>query len=270
MWTRTGGIVADVRVVGVDGVRERWLAADLELDPEGERPARARWHLGAAADVLGLAREADVAMVGVDMPVGLVARGPRRSEHEARALLGRSASSIFATAPQPAFAVARTQGTTRLSRTVADAASRAAGAGGVSTQAWMIAGKVLEVEDAVRALGGVGARVVEVHPETSFAVMAAHFGLPLPPGKRSAAGAAHRVRLLQRTLPGLDVVEALTGVPVGCGPRDRVPVDDALDALAAACSALRHAYGQARVLGTGTEAVWSDGTPAPGRAVIVV
>ena len=124
--------------------------------------------------------------------------------------------------------------------------------------------------DGLRALGPAGGRVVEVHPETSFAVMAEHFRLPPAAAKRSAPGAAQRIGLLQRTLPGLDVVAALAAVPVGTSARDRVPVDDALDALAAACSALRHAYGQARVLGAGLPAVWSDGTPAPGRAVIVV
>jgi predicted RNase H-like nuclease len=134
----------------------------------------------------------------------------------------------------------------------------------------MIAAKVLEVEDAVRGLGPPGARVVEVHPETSFAVMARHFRAAPAAAKRSAPGVAQRIDLLSRTLTGLDVVSALAGVPAGSVAGDRVPVDDALDALAAACSALRHAYGQAHVLGEGTEAVWSDGTPAPGRAVIVV
>ncbi|WP_340294247.1 DUF429 domain-containing protein, partial [Aquipuribacter hungaricus] len=169
-----------------------------------------------------------------------------------------------------ALAVARRLGGTRASRPEADAASRAAGAGGISTQAWGIADKVLEVEDAVRALGPAGARVVEVHPETSFAVMARHFREPAPAGKRSAAGVAQRVRPLASTMPSLDVLDALAGVPTGRGTDALVPVDDALDALAAACSALRHAFGQARVLGAGTTAVWSDGSPAPGRAVLVV
>ncbi len=262
-------------MVGVDGVRARWLGAVLDLDPEGVRPVEVGWLLGSAAEVLGTVRPAagrpEVAGCGIDVPVGTVLAGPRPAEQEARALLGPGAgSSVFATAPQPAFAVARRLGGTRASRPEADAASRAAGAGGISTQSWGLADKVLEVEDAVRALGRAGDRVVEVHPETSFAVMARHFRLAPPPGKRSAAGVARRVDLLSRTLPGLDVVAALAGVPAGGTAREAVPVDDALDALAAACSALRHAFGQARVLGAGTPAVWSDGTPAPGRAVLVV
>jgi hypothetical protein len=51
-----------------------------------------------------------------------------------------------------------------------------------------------------------------------------------------------------------------------------VPVDDALDALIAAWTASRAATGTAAVLGADQagEAVWSDGTPAPSRAVIVL
>ena len=257
-------------MIGVDGVRERWLGAVLELDPSGDRPPLVSWLLGSAVEVLG-AVDPDVVGCGIDVPVGLMTAGPRAAEQQARALLGpTSGSSIFATAPQPAFAVARRLGGTRTSRGEADAASRAAGAGGISTQAWGIADKVLEVEDAVRALGPAGDRVVEVHPETSFAMMARHFGLPAPSSKRSAPGAAQRIGLLSRTVTGLDVVSALAAVPDGRATVHRVPVDDALDALAAACSALRHAYGRATVLGAGATAVWSDGSPAPGRAVLVV
>ena len=256
--------------MGVDGVRGRWLGAVLELDPSGERLPLVSWLLGDAAEVLA-ALTPDVVGCGIDVPVGLVSAGPRVAEQQARALLGpASGRSIFATAPQPAFAVARRLGGTRASRPEADAASRAAGAGGISTQAWGIADKVLDVEDAVRALGPSGDRVVEVHPETSFAMMARHFGLPAPASKRSAPGAAQRIGLLARTVTGLDVVSALADVPDGPAALHRVPVDDALDALAAACSALRHAYGRALVLGAGTAAVWSDGSPAPGRAVLVV
>lgn len=264
-----------MRVIGVDGVRERWVAASLTLDPDGGSAPVVAWSVGPAAAVLAPVAEPDVVAAGIDMPLGLVARGPRTAEAQARSLLGAGRSSIFATAPVPAFRVARARlrpegGLDLASRAEADRASRAAGGGGVSTQSWMIAAKVLEVEDAVRALGPPGERVVEVHPETSFAVMAAHFGTPPVPSKLSAPGVAARTLLLQRTLPGLDVLAALAAVPVGASSRDRVPVDDALDALAGACSALRHAYGQAQVLGAGTEAVWSDGAPAPGRAVIVV
>ena len=256
--------------MGVDGVRERWLAAVLDLDPGGDRPPTVSWLLGSAAEVLG-AVGPDVVGCGVDVPVGLVSTGLRGAEQQARALLGpRAGSSIFTTAPQPAFAVARRLGGTRASRPEADAASRAAGAGGISTQAWGIAAKVLEVEDAVRALGPAGDRVVEVHPETSFASVARHFGRAAPASKRSAPGVAHRMSLLEQTLPGLQVGPALADVPDGPGAARRVPVDDALDALVAACSALRHAYGRATVLGVGTAAVWSDGDPAPGRGVLVV
>ncbi|WP_336923716.1 DUF429 domain-containing protein [Aquipuribacter sp. SD81] len=271
--------MTDVRVAGVDGVRERWVAVVLDGVPgPGDDPGRpggveVSWRVGAAADVLGLTHE--VSAVGVDVPVGLVPTGRRACEGEARRLLGRASSSVFDTAPQPAFGLARREGPRPGNRAAAEALARAAGGTGISTQAWMVAAKVLEVEAAVRTLGGTGERVVEVHPETGFAVLAWASGAAPPPSKRSAPGVAARVRLLAGGLPGLDVLdvlEALARVPVGGRAADRVPVDDALDALAAAWSAARHARGGARVLGAAdaARAVWSDGAPAPGRAVLVV
>jgi predicted RNase H-like nuclease len=79
--------------------------------------------------------------------------------------------------------------------------------------------------------------VFEVHPETSFAVLA---GGPLAHSKRDAPGHMERVRWL--TTLGL---WPATGVEsaVGAG------MDDILDALAAAWTAHRIVTGEARCLG---------------------
>ncbi len=252
MWTRTGGIVADVRVVGVDGVAGRWLARGPGARPRTAAAARPG---GVAARQRG---------PGVLAPAGRAGRGrglrhrrtgrpaaaraPARRP-EARALLGpgRAAASSPRRRRRPS-AVARSPAGrgSRASRLEADAASRAAGAGGVSTQSWMLAARCSRwrtpcAASARRRPGRRGAPGDLVRRD----------GPPLPagppPGKRSAPGvAARRIDLLRRTLPALDVLGALADVPDGAGAAARsVPVDDALDALAAACSALRHAYGQA-------------------------
>jgi predicted RNase H-like nuclease len=253
-------------VAGIDGVGPRWVAAivTFHAEPAGPghdpdrrwAPAGVEWRVGTAAEVLDLARTCEA--VAMDVPIGFVRRGPRSSETEARTLLGRDRSSVFPTPPVPAWTVARTLGVSRGARAMAQEASRQAGGSGISAQAWGIAPKILEVEDAIRSLPpGAAARVVETHPETAFRVL----GEGPWPGKRSAAGVARRLRRLGVDLPGLDDT-GLTGVPV----------DDAVDALAAAWTAARVAEGTAVTLGVADAAgaVWSDGSPAPGRAVIVV
>lgn len=245
-----------VRVLGVDGVRDRWVGALVGDDGT-------EWVLGAARDVLRPVADPSVAVAAVDVPIGYVRAGSRRCEADARALLGAARSSIFATAAAPAFALAADGDRSDDARRAASAASTAVGGPGVGSHSWGLVPKVLEVETVVRELCAAGDRVVETHPETAFAVLAGDAGEPAPAPKRSAAGAAQRVRLLTDALR-LDVVAALAVAPAG------VPVDDALDALAAAWSAARHARGAALVLGEGTEAVWRDLSPASGRGVVVV
>ena len=76
-------------------------------------------------------------------------------------------------------------------------------------------------------------RVVEVHPELAFVELSGQ----VLPSKKTAQGVARRIRALDGWV---DVVEALSGVP------PQVPVDDALDALAAAWTAARVATGRSR------------------------
>jgi predicted RNase H-like nuclease len=247
-------------VAGIDGVADRWVAAVVT-------GGSVTWRLGPAAQVLAIAHEC--AAVAVDIPIGLVRRGQRAAETEARRLLGTDRSSIFPTPPQPAFDVARRLGTGRGARVIAQAAARDAGGHGISTQTWGLAAKILEVEETLRALpAALAGRVVETHPETALRAL----GEPAPgawPGKRSAAGAARRLAALSAAF-GVATGTAVSWLddPVLAA----VPVDDALDALIAAWTASRVAIGTAAVLGAGQagEAVWSDAVPAPGRAVIVV
>ena len=87
-------------------------------------------------------------------------------------------------------------------------------------------------------------RLVEVHPELSFAALAGR----VLDRKRTAAGRAQRLAALRSWLPGLD----LASVPSG---------DDAPDALAAAWSGRRWLDGVARVLPGGEPPQDSRGRP---------
>jgi predicted RNase H-like nuclease len=82
-------------------------------------------------------------------------------------------------------------------------------------------------------------RVIESHPEVSFAAMA---DAVLPP-KKSAPGVAGRIAALA---PWIDATAALATAPA------TVPVDDALDALACAWTAERFVRGIHESLGDGT------------------
>jgi predicted RNase H-like nuclease len=83
--------------------------------------------------------------------------------------------------------------------------------------------------------------VVEVHPELSFRAMAPGVAFTR---KKSAPGAWQRISALSSMV---DIEAALASAP------ERVGLDDALDALAAAWSARRWAAGCAETLGGGLD-----------------
>lgn len=208
---------AAVRVVGVDGCRGRWLAA-VVTDTTVE------WQL--CDDLSDALAGAD--MVGIDMPIGLPDSGARACDIAARVRVGPRRSSVFPAPPRAVLEAA--------SYAEARALLVARGAASMSAQAFGI----------VRAIRAVDAlmtpererQVIETHPEVSFAVMA---GRHLAP-KKTAAGVAQRIAALRTWR---DPVPIIAVAP------DGVPVDDALDALACAWSALRFATGRAEVLGDG-------------------
>jgi predicted RNase H-like nuclease len=165
-----------------------------------------------------LALDADV--VGVDMPVGLPATGRRECDVLAKALLGRAHPRVFLAPPRGVLGAADYLEANRLHRELT-------GGLGLSVQTWHLAPKVREVDEVAD-----DARLVEVHPELSFAELGGTGALP---SKKAAAGRALRVETLRRWLPDLTAGD----VPRG---------DDGLDALAVAWSAHRWLAGTARTL----------------------
>ncbi|MFI5081931.1 MAG: DUF429 domain-containing protein, partial [Streptosporangiales bacterium] len=82
-----------MRVTGVDACRRGWVA--VSLDRPG-RPVEVRVH-ETLAGVLG---EDQAAVVGIDMPLGLLGSGWREADRAARGLLGPRRSSVFAIPPR--------------------------------------------------------------------------------------------------------------------------------------------------------------------------
>ncbi len=107
---------------------------------------------------------------------------------------------------------------------------------GVSRQALSLRDAIFDVEEALVADVELRQRTWEVHPELSFAQLS---GQPALAAKKSAVGVAQRIGTLSSEwIPNL--LTFLERAPAG------VPVDDCLDALAAAWSAFRQTTGMAQ------------------------
>lgn len=204
-------------MLGVDGCPGGWVGARVELSS-----LSVRWlMMGTAAEIL----EVDAVAVGIDIPMGLPSGGPRRCDALARRALPGRASCVFDAPVRDVLAASD----------YADARRRSVAASrrSLSAQSWHLVPRIADVDAALTPR--MQDRVVEVHPELSFAAMA---GEVLTSKRR--AGIEARLDALSRWLP--DAEGALARAP------RPARADDALDALAAAWSAARWSSGTARVL----------------------
>jgi predicted RNase H-like nuclease len=161
-------------------------------------------------------------IIAIDIPIGF---GPREADRAARSFLTGSAGVVFPTPPR-------------------DVLEAPFGPGlGFPKQAHSLGPRILHVTELARR----DARFREVHPEVSFRAM--NGGRPLGHRKKSAAGALRRLELLRAV--GIE----LTAL------RDAgsAPLDDVLDAAAAAWSAQRILTGAAKSLPDPPEEI--DGYP---------
>lgn len=194
----------------------------------------------AEADEVAAAAGASIGTVGVDIPIGLV-DGPRRSaDVAARAFVGPRRSSVFPAPPRSAMAFA--------TQAEVNAHLAAAGMPMLSAQAVALMGRIREAA----LVAAADDRLREVFPEASFRQLA---GAGLAHPKRAAAGALARVRLLEGAEPPVVL-------PSELGAAAAIPLDDLLDAAAAAWSARRCAMGEAIAFGDPAEV-----DPGTGRRI---
>ncbi|MGH3763065.1 DUF429 domain-containing protein [Actinophytocola sp.] len=205
------------RVLGVDACRAGWVAIALAGDRADAYQTRTIADLVTTASADG-----PLAVIAVDIPIGLPDNSRRRADVEARAAVGRLASSIFMTPVRGALEFT--------DHGSASAHNRERVGEGMSIQAFGILPKVREVD---RWLPNAPCRVVEVHPEVSFAALN---GAPLDVRKHTWAGARLRHRLLSEAGIMLDDIGAAGA---------RANVDDVLDAAVAAWTARRVSEGTA-------------------------
>jgi len=167
-----------------------------------------------------------VQVVAIDIPIGLPDTSVRRADLLARARVGPRWPSVFLTPTRAALLAG--------SHAEASAINRGRSGAGISAQAYGLRTKLLEVD---RWITTTTRRVVEVHPEVSFAALA---GAPLTVSKRSSAG--------------ITLADEL-------GPAGHAGIDDILDAAVAAWTARRVANGQAEHIPDPAE-TFGDSHPA--------
>ena len=136
-------------------------------------------------------------VVGIDMPLGLLADGWRVADVLARRALGRRGVTVFAIPPRPVWQ--------QPTYAEANRACRELTGKGLSAQTWGLRGKLLEA-DAYRRTSP--ARLHEVHPELAFAALA---GAPLTASKHTAAGLVIRWELLAQA--GITLPPKVAGAP---------------------------------------------------------
>jgi predicted RNase H-like nuclease len=212
-------------VAGLDGCRGGWVVVTVSAERDEVVSVQ---RLGDVDGVIAKLDSGELAAAGIDIPIGLPDAGPRRCDVEARRVIGLRRSSVF---PAPVRGVLGA-----ITYRDALARSRAASGKGLSRQAFGIMSKVDETD--VLMTPRRQQRLVEVHPEVSFALMA---GTPMAHAKRRPGGRSERLRVLREFFPDLDVHAG--GRIEGTSP------DDLLDAFAVAWSARRWSTGAHARLG---------------------
>ena len=130
-----------------------------------------------------------IAVVAVDMPIGLPDIERRAADVEARALLGPRRSSLFWTPPLCVLDAD--------DHAEANGRSRARTGWGLSAQSFNLLPKVREVREALSAESFAPLarpRAAEVHPETSLVLLA---GAPMRASKRTQSGVDERRAALE-------------------------------------------------------------------------
>jgi predicted RNase H-like nuclease len=209
-----------MRIIGVDGCPQGWIAATVEFThTHAATTSVQQVSFQIHTHLEYIVTDSTAHIIGVDMPMGLPSQsGTRLCDVEARKILSPFGSRVF---PAPVrVALPHADDYARACAVSREECGRA-----MSRQTWNILAKIAEVD-----VLADDHRLVEVHPEVSFALMR---GAPIAQRKKTAEGRKVRLAALHEWLP-----------PEVTIPRS----DDAVDALACAWTAMRITTGQAKTL----------------------
>ncbi len=208
------------RLAGVDRMPGGWLVVMDSGDKE--TTINRAWTLAEVAAINGLE------FVVIDIPIGLPELGARECDLEAGKVLGSPrSSSVF---PAPIRQMLRARSYEEASEIRYQVEGKR-----ISRQSFAIFGTIREADALMTPV--LQDRIVEGHPEVSFAAMA---GAGIAAPKRTTEGRQIRIELLSRDFPDfrLRIAELSPGLQV-----------DAIDAYALLWSARRLAGGTAERLG---------------------
>jgi predicted RNase H-like nuclease len=219
-------------LAGVDGCRTGWLVALVR--PTGDEVLiRVVPRFSDIADA-----PEKPAIIAIDMPIGLPERtgyGGRAAENMIRPLLGARQSSVFSVPARAAIQAQDYRQACEIALTTSDPPRK------ISRQLFMIAPKIREVDEALRADEALAVRAHEVHPELAFWRLNGERAVTEPKkvkGRPYEPGLALRRSLLIAAGLPRHIVEA--------EPPRGAAADDLIDALACAAIARRIHAGTAR------------------------
>ena len=210
-------------IAGVDGCRRGWIVA---IDREdGSEPRVSLFER--FGDVLTSTPRLQV--VAVDIPIGLASSRTcvRECDVQARASLGHPRGLSVFTAPIRQVLGVKPHPT-------ASALSKELCGSGLSIQAYCIAPKIKEVDDAVSP--AESERVFEVHPEVCFAQLT---GGPIQTRKKSVEG-----RRIRREALVAEFQDRAVSLAESAFSRKDVGTDDVYDAFACLWTARRIGLGK--------------------------
>ncbi|MGD8798338.1 MAG: DUF429 domain-containing protein [Desulfobacterales bacterium] len=202
--------------IGVDGCRNGWIAVALNSDRN--------WAIDVykTIDVLWDAVK-PLSSMFIDIPIGLPHANKRICDMQARKLLGRRGSSVFAVPCRKALQAKNYRQACRINKQVTGVK--------LSIQTWNICGKIKEIDIWLPATREARLKIRESHPELCFWALAGK--RIMAHSKKTAHGFAERYSILKKTYPqsGAIVKQALNQFR-----RKDVARDDILDALVLAVS----------------------------------
>jgi predicted RNase H-like nuclease len=209
-----------MRVAGVDGCRGGWVAFTVDLETRTTSVELVE------IDALLRKRPPDLAYLAIDIPIGLL-DGSRACDIAARKLLGwPRRNSVFSPPCRAALGAADHAAATAMNLRITG--------NGLSQQAWGIAPKIKQVDEAITP--DCQQWAYEVHPEVCFWALAGN--RPMVHRKKIKDGVDERLLLLRPVF--VDIDRHIQHLPSG------VAKDDMLDAAVAAWTALRISNGEAR------------------------
>ena len=219
--------------VGVDGCPYGWVGVGFD--------SRGCWEVELFRKFSeALTYYADAKLVLVDIPIGLPeGTEGRNCDDEARSLLGARSSSVFSA---PTRRAAQQASKSPRDHGAANRTERRLAGKGISIQAFGIAPKIHEVDEAMQNLYENTPPVREVHPEICF--WALNNRQPMEHSKKNREGEAERLRVLQRREPRAQEI-----LDDACYKflRRQATRDDILDALVAAVTA-RYGLGRLKTI----------------------